>query len=65
MKTRIFLGMILVCGVLIGCGGKPSPPSEAQLKAMNDKMKNDMQGMTLPVKLGNPNDPMKGMNTKK
>ncbi len=37
--------------MMIGCGkAAPKPPSDAELKAMNDKMTGQMESMKLPAK---------------
>jgi hypothetical protein len=66
IDIMIIRHFVLLCGCLamLGCNSGPRQPTEAELKVMNDKMASDMAGMQqkLPAKVGNPNDPMKGMN---
>ncbi|MEI8017868.1 MAG: hypothetical protein WCH39_06685 [Schlesneria sp.] len=63
MFIRHFV-LLSICGVMIGCGGSQNnkAPTAAELKAMDEKMQKDMMSMPkLPSKVGNANDPMKGM----
>ena len=59
-RQFVFLGL---CVAMVGCGSsKPKPPTDAELKAMNEQMQKQMMSMpTLPKKVGNDNDPMKNM----
>ncbi len=62
MSFRHF-ALLGLCVAMVGCGSsKPKPPTDAELKAMNDQMQKQMSTMpTLPKKVGSDNDPMKNM----
>lgn len=67
MVSRTITACVMLAG-LVGCGSGAAynaKPTEAELKAIDDKMKSDMDAMTkgVPQKLGGANDPMKGMKT--
>ena len=66
MKARA-MGLVIVLTLLSGCGDAMSSkkaPTETELETMNDKMKEDMGNMKLPLNPKSTNDPMKGMNVK-
>ena len=52
--------LLTFCVAMVGCGGQRAP-SEAEIKAANEKMAKDMATMKVPAKIERPGDPMKGM----